>query len=120
MSYSPLNVGATTDYERHGTHLAPFEAERRIYPTTVSNTQLGVVPRTLIDLKNSHSSISSQCILSSYFRCSGVGCGQDIWKGPEGTWNVFYCDGGDPNVVVAQWTLSLFHVVSTNCAKECN
>ena len=39
-----------TDYDQHGTHLAPFEAERRIYPTTISNTQRGVVPRTLIDL----------------------------------------------------------------------
>ena len=88
------------DYERHGTHLAPFEAKRRIYPTTISNTQLGVVPRTLIDLKNSHSSISSQRILT--FAAVEWDSDKDVWEGPEGTWNIFYCDGGDPNVVVAQ------------------
>ena len=45
----PLKFRVMTDYERHGIHLAPFEAKRRIYPTTISNTQLGVVPRTLIE-----------------------------------------------------------------------
>lgn len=61
----PSKVGAMTDYVRHGTHVAPSEAEHPIYSTTISNTQLRVVPRTLIDLKNSHSSISSRRILTS-------------------------------------------------------